>query len=588
MSEVSSTFIHPGEAKILEDIIKIANQHKEIRKFILKYNGTSSTSSDSSAVGVDGAEEPLGKGMYLQAFCNGMDKALEKYRCLVVDLEKRYLRTPTHSLLFIYHQIDRFQPLFFFLLKLISGVRTQRLHGCMILDFLQKNSLHGNNNICEAVQIIQRSVYVVFIKQLYQWLIYGKPVDPYGEFFIQQIDETASKTANGPNSIQNTYSTPSETTSVNTELWRYEVSYVLLPYYFPTTWAENVLLSGQTVLAFNSYPKDIHRRLESLDEPDEPPVSLWGDQEYEIFRKFQELQKEEVINVGKLEQIVNVIKSCVTEHLFKISMRDADLCNQMKLIKDFYLLGRGEMYHEFVKLARPLTTKKLSDGSQRELNRAFSIAAASVNVSDDAEQFTFMIPKENLENYEQTSSSFFNSFILKYKVKWPLHLLFSPKVLDRYNEMFRFLLRIKMTQYDLQGLWGLHRDMKYEKNNEVVLFRSKLQFLIDNLQYYLQVDVLESQFSILMTAIQEAKDFTHIQKAHAMFQGNVMTLCFLVPITDTSKSIGEEFMVEENPVLKILNKILDCVHTFCSKSQQIQGTPLAPEQRHEFQSKEEE
>ena len=156
---------------------------------------------------------------------------------------------------------------------------SQRLHGCMILDYLQKNSLHGNNNICDAVQTIQRSVYTVFIKQLYQWLIYGKPVDPHGEFFIQQIDETASKAATGPSSIQNTYSAPSETTSVNTELWRYEVSLVMLPYYFPSTWADNVLLSGQTVLAFNSYPtRDIHRRLESLDEPDEPPVSLWGDQ----------------------------------------------------------------------------------------------------------------------------------------------------------------------------------------------------------------------------------------------------------------------------------------------------------------------
>ena len=414
----------------------------------------------------------------------------------------------------------------------------------MILDYLQKNSLHGNNNICDAVQTIQRSVYTVFIKQLYQWLIYGKPVDPHGEFFIQQIDETASKAATGPSSIQNTYSAPPETTSVNTELWRYEVSLVMLPYYFPSTWADNVLLSGQTVLAFNSYPtRDIHRRLESLDEPDKPPVSLWGDQEYEIFRKFQELQKEEVINVGKLEQIVNVIKSCVTEHLFKISMRDTDLCNQMKLIKDFYLLGRGEMHHEFCKLIRPMTAKKLNDSTQRELNRAFSIAAASVNVSDDAEQFTFLIPKEMIENYELSSSSFFSCFMLKYKVKWPLHLLFSPKVLDRYNEMFRFLLRIKVTQYDLQELWARHREAKYEKNNQVVLFRNKLQFLIDNLQYYLQVDVLESQFSILMNAIQEAKDFTHIQKAHAMFQGNVMTLCFLVPITDTSKSIGEAFMI---------------------------------------------
>lgn len=121
----------------------------------------------------------------------------------------------------------------------------------------------------------------------------------------------------------------------------------------------------------------------------------------------------------------------------------------------------------------------------------------------------------------------------------------------------------------------------------MVLFRNKLQFLIDNLQYYLQVDVLESQFSILMNAIQEAKDFTHIQKAHAMFQGNVMTLCFLVPITDTSKSIGEEFLVEENPVLRILNKILSCIYEFCKPSNQQEGDTITPEQRLYIKNQEE-
>lgn len=151
---MSSNFIHPGEAKILEDIVRIAGQYKDIKKFINKYNGSSAGGLSHTNQSNGDIEEPyLSKGLYLQAFCDGMDASLEKYRNLVIDLEKRYLRTPTHSLLFIFHQIDRFQPLLCFLLKLISGIRSQRLHGCMILDYLQKNSLHGNKTICEAVQM---------------------------------------------------------------------------------------------------------------------------------------------------------------------------------------------------------------------------------------------------------------------------------------------------------------------------------------------------------------------------------------------------------------------------------------------------
>lgn len=294
---------------------------------------------------------------------------------------------------------------------------------------------------------------------MYQWLIYGRAVDPYGEFFIQQVGDS---TTAGHNTAS---SAASETTSINTELWRYEVAYSMLPYYFPHSWAENVLLTGQTVLTFNSSPKDLTKKLEFVDDAtDRPqPNTLWGDQEYEIFRKFHELQSEEIINFSKLEQIVNVIKACVTEHLFNIAMRDADLITQMRLIKDFYLLGRGELFHEFIKLIKVSMEKGLHEGSQRELNRAFSAAGNSVNISEDIEQFSYYVPKEMVENYEHKACSFISSITLKYKVKWPLHLLFSPKILERYNEMFRFLLKIKKAQFDLLEVWSLHRHMKVEK-----------------------------------------------------------------------------------------------------------------------------
>lgn len=448
---------------------------------------------------------------------------------------------------------------------------------------------------------IQRSVYVVFIKHLYQWLLYGRFVDPYGEFFIQHVGDSISTNSSNPNSsstpIHDTNSIhatiASDTNSVNTELWRYEVSVTMLPYYFPITWAENVLLTGQTVLTFNSNPKDITKRLEFADDTNEKPhahhSSLWGDQEYEIFRKFYELQNEDVINVSKLEQIVNVIKTCVTEHLFVIAMYDADLSQQMRLIKDFYLLGRGELFHEFIKYTKALMTEPVSESATRDLNRAFIAAGNIVGISEDIEQFSFYVPKESAANsFTHEANNYINSITLKYKVRWPLHLLFSPKILDRYNEMFRFLLKIKKTQYDLEQVWSLHKETKFRSNNKIVQFRNKLLFLIDNLQYYLQVDVLESQFSILMNAIQEAKDFEHIQRAHSIFQGNILSLCFLIPqqFEGNSKRDMTGTVSVENPVLTILNKILACIHLFCTMCFLITDV-IETAQLYEFKNQEE-
>lgn len=53
-------------------------------------------------------------------------------------------------------------------------------------------------------------------------------------------------------------------------------------------------------------------------------------------------------------------------------------------------------------------------------------------------------------------------------------------------------------------------------------------FVIDNLQYYLQVDVLESQYTILQTAINSTKDFEQIQRAHTIFQANILSQTFLL------------------------------------------------------------
>uniref|UniRef100_T1I091 GCP_C_terminal domain-containing protein n=2 Tax=Rhodnius prolixus TaxID=13249 RepID=T1I091_RHOPR len=39
------------------------------------------------------------------------------------------------------------------------------------------------------------------------------------------------------------------------------------------------------------------------------------------------------------------------------------------------------------------------------------------------------------------------------KIKWPLLYLFSPHVMDNYNTIFRFLLRLKKAQVDIHSVW---------------------------------------------------------------------------------------------------------------------------------------
>lgn len=363
--------------------------------------------------------------------------------------------------------------------------------------------------------------------------MYGKFIDEYGEFFIQHVELNRSSDRRPLLSTQTSISTfQSSEPSVNLDLWHYEINYTMLPHYFPRSWAEKVLFIGQTVLMFNSDPRESARNfaIDAEFVEENKKHSVWGDQEQNCFRKFHELQEADKLTVLTFEQIIDDIKLYVTEHLSAIAITEADLSKQLRLIKDFYLLGRGELFYEFIKVVKPFCMIEINENTIRDVNRVFHIAANSVNIHDEVELFTFEVAQQDENESFNIEKRLFDTLILRYKVKWPLHLLFSPAVLENYNELFRFLIRIKKMQHDLHVVWSNHREAKIERSNELLQFRNKLMFLIDNLQYYLQVDVLESQFSIMMGKIEGTRDFEQIQRAHSCFQANILGLCFLLDV----------------------------------------------------------
>lgn len=435
--------------KTLKDITRTTNQYRAIRQFISQY---STYANENAKMEFDTLNrEALPTGLYIQAFANGLDHVLEKYHHAVVALEKKFLRKPTTSLMFIFHEVEKFRPLFEFLLRLVNGIQTQKLFGCQILQFLQDNSMHGNDQIMEAVLTIQRSVYVIFIQQLSQWLIYGKFVDTSNEFFINHGEDSVDSERRPTFSTQTSVNTfNSSDPSINADLWHYDINYDMLPHYFPKSWAEKVLFVGQTVLMLNSDPRDSSQ---SADEA-ERKKKIWADCEQQFFQQFHQLQRKEKISVLVFERIIDEIKTCVTQHLSEIAIKDADLVKQLKIIKDFFLLGRGELFYEFIRGLQPIYGNLVNENAVRDINRIFNVSGASVNIHEDIEAFQFELAnRETDTSYGYENRDLFYYLILRYKIKWPLHLLFPPKVLDKYNELFRFLIHIRKIQFDLQMLW---------------------------------------------------------------------------------------------------------------------------------------
>lgn len=261
-------------------------------------------------------------------------------------------------------------------------------------------------------------------------------------------------------------------------------------------------------------------------------ISLWNGQEHIFSKQIQKLNETD-INVANYEKFVDGVKSFLSERLSEISVNQADLVHQLKLIKEFYMLGRGELFLEFIKKTNHISKSQITENSVRDIIKAYESAALSVGVVDELDKFTLTIPKQTFEDEDAQEDGYIQQITLNYKITWPLQLLFSPQMLERYNIIFRFLLQIKQTQYELDMIWCKQREeFKVSHNitniNISISLRNQLMFFIHNLQYYIQVDVIESQFSVLMNNVSLTNDFEDLTRAHNVFQTNILSLCFLL------------------------------------------------------------
>ncbi|XP_017482744.1 PREDICTED: gamma-tubulin complex component 4 homolog isoform X2 [Rhagoletis zephyria] len=576
-----TAFLHPCEKHVLQDIVTIINLLRDIEKFA-KVCGSNNICN--RMVLIFDTDEPLQKGLYLKAFANGIDTVLKDYFAEITALEKSYIQNPTNfSLLYIYRNLKNYEPLALYLRKLIRVIRTQKLHGCEIMQFLHQNAEHGDQKIRAAIKTLQLAVNVVFFKQLTHWILYAKIIDTYGEFFIQCSEghsnsaaesETSKCASTESGKHASTITTLSKVASTYADIWRYEICYELLPHYLPTGWAEKVLFIGQTILIFKADAnkhKNLTQNWNKTEHTDlEDGSSLSNEKEHIYFGKIQMLQNDEELNVQHYESIVNEIKTYVTTRLSEIAINQADLVQQLKLMKDFFLLGRGELFLEFLRLTYIIGKDKYNENKVHDFVKAFESAAHGVGVSEDLERFSLSIAKPLMQggSSKELEHNYLQYMQLNYKINWPLHLLFSPKVIENYNVLFRFLLLIKKIQFELHMLWSnnVRRSKRNTTHNiHLTNLLNQLMFFIDNLQYYIQVDVLESQFSILLNTILNKADFEEIQKAHSIFLANILSLCFLLTNEDTMKLNINQFIISQsnNPIYNILIDVFNLCDNLC-------------------------
>uniref|UniRef100_A0A0C9QLV5 Gamma-tubulin complex component n=1 Tax=Fopius arisanus TaxID=64838 RepID=A0A0C9QLV5_9HYME len=525
-------YFHPGERGLIKKILHISSHYKSIKTFIKRYSSTKDLENANDV-------EPLPEGLYLQAFCDGLENALEPFRNEIVDLERSILQNAHTPATTILSRVENFECLFALFNAMIRQIRSQRTHGTCLLQCIHEHMHTGIPEVRAALQKILHCVHAVFYKQLTSWLLYGQLEDVHQEFFVRRTKNTHDSFL-----LADTKSTSAQRAKKFDDMWNYDIAVEMLPSYITASLGNKILSIGQTIIIFGNDPrqdKDYKMKTEITKNP------VWGEKEHEYFGKLQSLQMKPVFNVIEFENTIDELKKSVTRLLWQVAVDDAQLLQQIKLIKDFYLIGRGDLFLDFIKLTSHILNKPPTSHTSRDVNLAFQMTMRRVMLNDESavESFNFVLPstKSQAEGTQGSGQSSqkdredpidklgWGMIVLQYRVAWPLQLLFSPKALNNYNTIFRFLLRVKKTQINLWNLWTEHTRTR-NIDIGVLQFRNNLIFILDNLQYYLQVDVLESQYTVMESCIKNTENFEDVQKAHSVFLANIMSQTFLLGNTE--------------------------------------------------------
>lgn len=81
-------------------------------------------------------------------------------------------------------------------------------------------------------------------------------------------------------------------------------------------------------------------------------------------------------------------------------MEEAQLVQQLRLLKDFFLMGRGDLFLEFIRLTAHILNKPPTNHTSRDINLAFQIALRKMHLNDEnaMDSFNFIVPVPVEEN----------------------------------------------------------------------------------------------------------------------------------------------------------------------------------------------
>eukprot|EP00177_Eucheuma_denticulatum_P006087 GFKZ01011098.1.p1 GENE.GFKZ01011098.1~~GFKZ01011098.1.p1 ORF type:complete len:660 (-),score=64.68 GFKZ01011098.1:501-2480(-) len=413
-------------------------------------------------------------------------------------------------------------------------------------------------------------------RMLQRWLAEGVLADPHGEFFIMEDPKVAAATrvtmysaasvledvgvlgglAGGPNSAS----------VASQRIWwgLFKIRREQMPGRMDEAVAQKALMAGKSIAFLRRCCGDAGW----VDREHSPLVAGYLSGGKKLF-ECDEREDEDAVR-----GLVEAAKESASRRLKHLFFERFDLSHHFGAIKKYLLLSQGDFSQALMDGLAPIL-----DGDANILrNNLTGIVDAALQSCSSFNEATDQDILERLDVQIAAQSKDTNVgwdvFSLTYRVEdAPLNTVFSPKVMDAYLLIFRLLWRLKRMDHlmgkaylNLCAFEDGHKQAKsgddeWRKVMKVVrrahFVRMKMTQLVQNMQHYCTVEVLEGSWTILERELNTAADLDGMIQAHATYLTRIKDRTLL---SDRSRYVAQE-----------LDKVLRVIPKFDRAQQELSG-----------------
>ncbi|KAH8861843.1 Gamma-tubulin complex component 3 [Schistosoma japonicum] len=349
-------------------------------------------------------------------------------------------------------------------------------------------TLHGDPEVALIMRHLMLNVASSLLHFISQWIYDGHLDDPYQEFFVE-----------------------SDMSVKMDRLWydKYNLRHNMIPRFITSTQANKILVTGKSInfLIHVCGEKQGIKNRESIRHTRLKKVESMFEQDLD--RTF--------------DQMISTVYKQTSQHLLETLIGRYHFLDHLRATRQFLLLGQGDFIQHLMDL----------------LDRLSSILETAIRDTNAQYEQPEILQRLDVRllDISTAQDTGWDIFSLDYHVDGPLATIFTDNCRFMYLFSFNFLWRAKRMEFTLSNLWKqqlcatrLGHDLQIDLAlvlHLLQLFGAEIRHFVQQLQYYINFEVLECAWENLVKHVHSAQDLGDVIKAHQAFLSNVFTRCLL-------------------------------------------------------------